>query len=103
MGRANSQIDLNSIYVPSKKVVARKIEEELIIIPIEDGFAELNDAMFSLNETGIRVWAKLDSKKNVGDICNDLAEEYDESADVIKKDVIELLNTLLQKELICKI
>ena len=93
-------IKLNSVYVPSEKVVARKIEDELIIIPIQEGFADLNDAMFSLNETGQAVWEKLVSSNTVLSIIRMLTEEFDASFEQIEKDVLILLEQLYQKQLI---
>ncbi len=93
-------INPESIYIPSSKVVTRKIEDEIIIVPIEDGFADLNDAMFSLNETGQAVWEKLDPNKSVENICSDLVDEFNEAYEKIKKDVVALLDELYEKKLI---
>lgn len=93
-------IKIESIYIPSSKIVTRKIEDEIIIVPIEDGFADLNDAMFSLNETGQAVWEKLDSHKSVENICSDLVDEFDAEYETLKKDVVDLLDELYEKKLI---
>ena len=55
----NSEINLKTIYIPSEKVVPRLIKDKLIIVPIEDGVADFNNAMYSFNETGTKVWAAL--------------------------------------------
>jgi len=97
-------IDLESIYIPSDKVVARKIEDELIIVPIQNGFADLDDAMFSLNETGQAVWEKLGSSHNsVKSLCSGLADEFDADFEEIQNDVMDLLDQLYQKKLIIQL
>lgn len=101
--RVKMGIDLESIYIPSSKVVARKIEDEIIIIPIQDGFADLNDAMFSLNETGQAVWEMLDPNNSVKSICSNLVDEFDAEFDEIKEDVVDLLDKLYQKKLIIEV
>jgi hypothetical protein len=95
-----AEINLNSVYLPSEKIVSRKIEGEILIIPIEDGLANLNDAMFSLNGTGLAIWEKLNSDSDVATICNNLAADFNSSIDQIRVDVIGFLNILLEKQLI---
>nr|NJM04204.1 PqqD family protein [Desulfobacula sp.] len=97
------EIDLESIYIPSSKVVARKIEDELIIIPIQNGLADLDDSMFSLNATGQAVWEKLAPNRTVSFVCSSLADEFNASFEEVKNDVLLLLNQLFQKKLIVKI
>ena len=94
---------MDSVLEPSPKVVARLIEDELIIVPIEDGFADLNDALFSLNETGKAVWEKLNAHKTVRGICEELENEFNASFDEIKKDVTDLLAELIRKKLVRKL
>ena len=101
--RMKMGIDLESIYIPSSKVVSRKIEDEIIIVPIQEGFADLNDAMFSLNETGQAVWENLDLNNTVRFICSKLVDEFDAEFDEIKKDVVDLLDQLYQKKLIIEV
>ncbi len=89
-----------TIYTPSEKVVSRIIKGRLIIVPIEDGVADLNDVMFSFNETGTKIWECMENKLNLEQICTALAEEYDADMDRIEKSVLKLVNTLLEKRII---
>lgn len=95
-----SEISLTAIYLPSEKIVSRMIEGEILIIPIEDGLANINDAMFSLNGTGLAIWENLNSENDVATICSNLALTFNASTDQIRKDVIGFLKTLLEKQLI---
>ena len=96
----NSEINLNAVYLPSEKIVFRKIEGEILIIPIEDGLADLNDAMFSLNGTGLAIWENLHSDNDVATICNKLATHFNSSIEQIRADVIGFLKVLLEKQII---
>jgi hypothetical protein len=96
----SSEICLTAIYLPSEKIVTRKIEGEILIIPIEDGLADLNDAMFSLNGTGLAIWEKLNSDSDVATVCNNLAIDFNSSIDQIRADVIGFLKILLEKQFI---
>ncbi|MFH2059635.1 MAG: PqqD family protein [Pseudomonadota bacterium] len=103
MKKTNCSIDLNSIYTPSEKLITREIEGELIIVPIESGIADFNDALYSLNETGRAIWNLLEQKKTVSDICSILSDDYSTSPDEIKNDVLLILEELLQIGIIIKV
>ncbi len=90
----------NIIYTPSDKVVPRKIKDKLIIVPIEDGVADFNDAMFSFNETGAKIWKCIEQQQTLEEICKTLAEEYDAKTARIEQGVFKLISTLLEKGII---
>ncbi len=99
------KIDVNfeKIYIPSENIVAREIQGEFIIIPITSGVADMEDELFSLNETGRAVWRKLDGKRKLNDVINDLSSEFEASADEIKKDVLGLTEELLNRKMIIEV
>jgi hypothetical protein len=90
----------SDIFKPSGDVVSRKIEGETIIIPLVSGIGDLEDDLYTLNETGQAIWEKLDGKKDVGTIVKELSEEYGASSDVIKKDVMGILSELARRRII---
>jgi hypothetical protein len=100
----NEKIDLNKIYVLSEKIVARQIEDDLIIVPIEagNGTVDFDESLYSLEGTGRAIWEKLKDKTSVAVLCSELADEYDAPLDIIIKDVTELLGDLLAKGLIAE-
>lgn len=93
-------IDASKKYLPSPNIVVREIEGEVIIIPITSGVGDMEDALFSLNPTGLAIWQKLDGQKSVKEIIQELADEYDASIGQIEEDVIGLLEELHQRKLI---
>ena len=46
------KVDINAAYKASEEVVAREIEGELIIVPLTSGIGDMEDELFTLNETG---------------------------------------------------
>ena len=90
----------DTIYIPSEKIISRDIMGKMIIVPIESGIADLDDAMFSFNETGTIAWKCIEQKKTVKQICSAIAQEYESDMDRIEKGVIELIDTLLEKGII---
>lgn len=93
-------MDLKTIYTPSEKVVPRMIKDKLIIVPIEDGVADFNDAMYSFNETGTKIWDCIEQKQSLEDICTTLSKEYKADKESITKGVLKLITTLLEKGII---
>jgi hypothetical protein len=98
-----AKADLNSVYSPSKDVVARDVHGEFIIIPITSGICELDDEIFSLNEAGKAIWSKLDGRKSLKEIAGALASEFDDSAAEIESDVLGLVKELLNRKMLVKL
>ena len=93
-------MELNSVFIPSEKIVCRDIMGRMIIVPIESGIADLENAMFSFNETGALVWKCIEKKKTVDEICLAVEAEYDSDMEQITAGVKDLLTTLLEKKII---
>ena len=95
-----TNIDVNKAYMPSEDVVAREIQGEFIIIPIASGIGDLEDDLFTLNETGRAIWCKLNGRGNLKEIAKDLSLEFEGSPDEIEKDVIGLVKELLKRRML---
>lgn len=95
-------IDRDSAYAPSGDVVAREIEGEIIIVPLVAGVGDLEDELFTLNETGRAVWQKLDGRKTVRAVAAELAEEFEAPAGTIEQDVIGLLEELERRKIVVR-
>ncbi len=89
------ETDMSAIYVPSEDVVARKIEGVLILVPLVAGMGDLEDELYTFNETGEAIWARLDGCNSLADIAASLAGEYDAPVDEIAGDVTGLVGELL--------
>jgi len=90
------------IYAPSDEIVARDIEGELIIVPLTSGVGDMEDELFTLNDTGRAIWKKLDGKKSVEKIISELSDEYQAESGEIEKDVTGLLEELLKRKILSK-
>ncbi len=95
-----SEITLDTVYMPSEDVVAREIEGELIIVPIASGIGDMEDELYTLNETGQAIWGKLDGVRSLKQIASDLAEEYDAPLADIERDVLGLVNELARRRML---
>ena len=95
-----TKIELDVAYIPSEDIVAREIEGELIIVPLVSGIGDMEDELFTLNDTGRAIWNRLDGQKSLRDIVEELSTNYEDSGGEIEKDVIGLMGELLKRRMV---
>lgn len=98
-----TKIDLDASYIPSEDIVAREIEGELIIVPLVSGIGDMEDELFTLNETGKAIWNKLDSQKSLKVLVEELSSEFEDPGSQIEKDVIGLVGELLKRKMVVEV
>jgi len=76
------------------QVIAQKASNDWLLLNMEDG------NYFSLNDIGGRIWELCDGTRSVSQLAVALAAEYDASAEVLEKDIVELLEGLQHGKLI---
>ena len=98
-------INRDSVYVPSGDVVCRVIEGELIIVPLTGEVAGLEemDALFTLNESGRDIWDRLDGRRSLKDVIDDLMVEFDASDGQIEADVLGLAGELVNRKMLVEV
>lgn len=96
-----STINPDSICIPSDDVVSRVIEGELIIVPIASGIGDMEDELYTLNETGRAIWQRLDGKRTLREVAADLAEDFAAPDDQIIRDVLGLAAELSNRRIVC--
>jgi hypothetical protein len=94
------KIDLSRVYGPSDDVVVREIEGEIVIVPLTSGIGDLEDELFTLNETGRDIWTRIDGSRPLGAIVQELAAAYDAPEGLIRTDVVGLLQELYERRMI---
>lgn len=90
----------DSFYAASEDVVARKIENEIILIPVDMDIRDKENQLFTLNSAAQVIWKRLNKGKSLRDIIADLTVEFSAPAKVIEKDVIALVKELLKRKLL---
>jgi hypothetical protein len=91
---------LDAVYAPSQDIVARNIEGELIIVPLASGIGDLEDELYTLNETGKAIWERLDGKKRLKEVLAELSEEFEAPAGEIEKDLTGLVEELVRRRIL---
>ena len=92
--------ELKVTYRKSNDVVAREIEGELIIIPIVAGIGNMENEIYALDEIGQEIWSRIDGKRSVGEIINDLCVLYDADRKTIQKDALGLIKEIASRNII---
>ena len=95
-----TEIRMEAAYIPSEDVVAREIEGELIIVPLAAGIGDTDDELYTMNETGKALWARLDGKNTLREIARGLAEEYEAPPGKIEEDVRGLMTELMRRKMV---
>jgi hypothetical protein len=97
------KIGLDRIYKPSEEIVAREIEGELILVPLTAGIGDMEDELFSLNETGREIWKRLDGRATLKTIAAGLAAEYESGRNEIEEDVAGLVEELVKRRMVVEV
>jgi hypothetical protein len=96
-------IQLNSIYLPSEDIVAREIEGELIIVPLTAGFGDLEDELYTFNETGKAIWNLLDGQRDLAAVVDALSEQFSAPALELEQDVVGLVTELVHRGMLMEV
>ncbi|MDY6904882.1 MAG: PqqD family protein [Thermodesulfobacteriota bacterium] len=94
------QIKMTDVYVPSPDVVARQIEDEFLLVPIAAGIGNMEEEIYSLNETGRAIWEKLAPGRSVADIVTLLQADYEAEEAAIAGDVQGILGALVEMKMV---
>jgi hypothetical protein len=98
-----TKVRLEAVYAPSEDVVFREIEGEIILVPLGAGIGDMEDELFTLNETGRALWGQLDGQKSLKDVVKDLYEKFKAPAGEIEKDAAGLVAELLKRRMIVEV
>jgi hypothetical protein len=92
--------NLSKAYIPSADIVARDIEGELIIVPVVAGIGDIEDELYALNDPGKAIWEKLDGKRTLKDVIEELSLEFESPKSQIEEDVTGLVEELLKRKML---
>lgn len=78
------------VYRKKENLVARKIGDEYILVPIINSIAEMNK-LYTLNEVGSFIWDQIDGQNNIGDIIHSVISQFEVNELIAKEDVVDFL------------
>jgi methyltransferase-like protein len=77
----------------------RKIEGETIIVPIAAGVGDLEDELYTVNETGNYILSLMDGKRTLKDIVKAMMSDYDADEETLTADVIGFVTELSRRKI----
>ncbi|MDD3876995.1 MAG: PqqD family protein [Bacteroidales bacterium] len=77
------------------KVVCRKIDEEMVLVPLVNDVADMN-VIYTLNEVAAFIWEQIDGVKSIEDITKLVLQNFDTDAQTAEKDVSDFIRDLNQ-------
>jgi len=81
------------IYRRDDSIVSRRIEDEVILVPIRQNVADLG-SIYTLNETGAYIWEQIDGQRTTAEILALMVEEFEVGEEEAQKDLAELVQQL---------
>ncbi len=76
------------------QVMAHLIGDETVVLDLATG------TYFGLDSVGTRVWQMISEGMTIGEICEEMLEEFEVSLETLQRDVIQLADKLLEQKLI---
>ena len=92
-------MDIDSILKRREDIIFRKIEDAYVLMPMTASAEEV-EYLFNLNEIGSAIWEKIDGRKTIQDILNELFSEYEGDRKTIEAEAIEFIDDLKEAKLI---
>jgi hypothetical protein len=94
------KLRMDMIFSPSSDVVSREIDGALIIVPLTSGIGDMEDDLFSMNETGTEIWKMLDGTRTIGEVISALTAQYKADPGEIERDVTGIVTELLKRRML---
>jgi hypothetical protein len=91
-------VSLDKTYVPSEDIVSREIEGEVIIVPLVAGIGDMEDELYTLNETGQAAWKLLDGTRTLKEVAQELSQEFE--GEEIVHDVLGFVTELVRRRML---
>jgi hypothetical protein len=86
-------------FIRNREVVSRKIEGELIIVPIRSGVGDLN-SLYTLNAVGSVLWDFMAEGHTVGEMVQRVCDEFEVTRNQAEQDIETFLGSLLEEKLV---
>ena len=93
-------LSLNTICLPSDDVVARLIDDEMVIVPLSAGIGDIENELYTLNPTGQAIWQKLNGRLTLKEVAALLAAEFDAPLAELENDVLGFAVELVERGLL---
>jgi len=86
-------VDLTTCYRKTASIVGRRIEDEVILVPIGRNVGDLQN-IYTLNEVGSYIWDSIDGGKTLNSIVDQVLQEFEVDRGQAETDVLEFARQL---------
>ena len=83
---------LDKVFQKKSNLVARRIGEEYILVPVINNIAEMNK-VYTLNEVGAFIWDQIDGVKTVREIIVSLTSSFEVEPDKALEDLTDFIKS----------
>ena len=81
------------IYRQDDSIVSRRIEDEVILVPIRQNVADL-ESIYTLSEVGAYIWEQVDGRRTTAEILPLIVEGFEVTEEEAQKDLKEFIEQL---------
>lgn len=81
------------IYRQDDSFVSRRIEDEVILVPIRQNVADL-ESIYTLSEVGAYIWEQIDGRRTTAEVLPLMVGEFEVSEEEAQKDLKEFIEQL---------
>lgn len=83
----------DKVTIPAQ-VMARTVGDETVILDLISG------TYYGLDPVGARIWQLMAEGQTLAQLCTQMLDEYEVAQDDLERDVLALVQTLLDKQLV---
>ena len=83
----------DQVTIPTQ-VMARTVGDETVILDLASG------TYYGLDPVGARIWQLLAEGQSLAQVCEAMRAEYEVTREDIERDVLALVQTLLERQLV---
>lgn len=81
-------------YQKDPNIVSRKIDDEVILVPIKRKLADVNAIYLLRDDVSVRIWELIDGKRSVREIKEIISREFEVDPKQAEDDIIGFLEQL---------
>ncbi len=85
---------LKKVYQKNSEIVTRKIDNEVILVPIKRKIRDVNAIYLLQDNTSKRIWELVDGKRNIGQIKDTICKEFDVNPSQAEEDIVNFIKEL---------
>ena len=89
----------NKVFMRNSDVISRKIAGELFLVPVKGKIADMEN-IFALTAVAEYIWDRLDGRKNLNEILNNVVDCFHVEQEQAESDIREFIMELMGAGLI---